>query len=299
MKNILGHEIPRTHAPARSSFLSENPSCLHAGRNDFRFVRHACVAALALATAALTVAHDDSPPGATVNPGNDRVIRGENVRVGQSTVNTWAVLTRTGKIAEVGITIPIEIFESPPASGDGPLGAIASLKFPDVVQQASFFNHVEVHWNPQGHPSDPSQPNRYRVPHFDLHFYAIPEAVVWGIPALPMPLPAVPPEKLPSGWLPAGDSEPEMGRHSVPASIAQGPFVADMLAGFLPSGGQMHFVEPMITREHLLKLQSFEMPVPRPAVFGRAMAYPEKFAVEYDAKLRSYHFVFRQFVTVE
>jgi hypothetical protein len=229
----------------------------------------------------------------------DRLVLGEVKHVRPGRVVAWALLTRSGKIEEVGVTVSHVVFTHPPESGDGPLGAIASVEFPKIVREGTYFNHCEVHWNPHGHPSPPTEPDRYAVQHFDLHFYSVPEAVVWGIPALPPPLPDVPAERLPINWTQPGGSEPEMGRHSVPTSIADGPFVADVLAGFLPSGSTMHFIEPMITQEFLAQRQDFEMPVPRPAVFGRLMLYPEKFAAEYDAELQAWHFVFRQFAIVE
>lgn len=264
-------------------------------------LRRSCLLALALATGGLAWGHGgdgESAPSAN-GSSHDRFIFGEGARVGGRRVTTWAVLTSNGKIEEVGVTIPLSVFVNQPGPGDGPLRAIASLKFPEVVRQATFFDHFEMHSNPIGHPAPPSQPNRYFVPHFDFHFYNVPEAVVWGIPALPPPLAPVPADRLPVGWFQPGGSDPQMGRHAAPMSIASGPFTADMIAGFLPSGGRMHFIEPMITTAFLTQATSFEMTLPRPAVFGRVMLYPEKFSAEYDAKLAVYHFVFRQFVTVE
>ncbi|HEY0944977.1 MAG TPA: hypothetical protein VGD81_06900 [Opitutaceae bacterium] len=245
----------------------------------------------------------DDPPVQTVprdgRMGSDRFVRGESTRLKGGHAVAWAILSRSGKIEEVGVTISLGVFRTEHEPGDGPLDAIASLEFPRVVREATYFNHCQVHWNPHGHASPPSQPERYAVPHFDVHFYSVPEAVVWAIPALPPPLPDVPADLLPAGWQQAGPSEPEMGRHSSPDSIADGPFAADMIAGFLPSGRTMHFIEPMFTPEFLARAEDFTMPVPRPQRFGRTMLYPETFSAEYDSKLNAYHFVFRQFGIVE
>jgi hypothetical protein len=235
----------------------------------------------------------DSPSG------RDRLVFGDVARLPLGRIVSWALLTRSGKIEEIGVTVPLEIILNQTETGDGPLGAIASLKFPRVVRDSTYFDHVEIHWNPHGHASPPTDPDRYAAPHFDLHYFTVPEAIVWAIPAEMVPGPDVQADRLPANWLQPGPSEPEMGRHSLPTSIANGPFVAEMLAGYLPSGSTMHFIEPMITREFLAQAQDFALPVPRPEKFGRTMLYPEKFAAEYDAKLKAYHFVFRQFVIVE
>ena len=65
-----------------------------------------------------------------------------------------------------------------------------------------------------------------------------------------------------------------------------------MIAGFLPDATQIHFIEPMVSRERLLERTDFELPVSMPATFGRVMRYPTKFVAEYDADLDVYHFVF-------
>lgn len=242
--------------------------------------------------------HTEHQPGNS-RSGRSRIECGDVAHLRLGRIISWALLTRSGKVEEVGVTVPLAILTHQSETGDEPLGAIASLEFPRVVRESTYFNHVEIHWNPHGHASPPSDPERYNTPHFDLHYFTVPEAVVWAIPAESAPGPDVPADRLPAGWLQPGPSEPEMGRHALPTSIADGPFVAEMLAGFLPSGSTMHFIEPMITREFLAQAQDFDLPVPRPEKFGRAMLYPEEFAAEYDAKMEAYHFVFRRFVIVE
>ncbi len=88
-----------------------------------------------------------------------------------------------------------------------------------------------------------------------------------------------------------------MGRHASPLSefTATDLWQHTMVAGFLPNASYMHFVEPMITREFLLQRENFTMPVPMPAVLGRATRYPAKFVAHYDKDLDAYHFVFKGF----
>ena len=78
-----------------------------------------------------------------------------------------------------------------------------------------------------------------------------------------------------------------------------------MIAGFppavegLPDPTQMHFIEPMVSRERLLERTDFELPVPMPEVLGQATRYPTRFVAEYDADLDAYHLVFSDFIDVE
>ena len=219
-------------------------------------------------------------------------------------VMTWALVTPEDDVEEVGMTIPVRLFDNQPTErGTGPAGAIASLVFPELVQDLTFLNHVELHSQIHGHPAPPGSvnPDRNHVPHFDFHFYAVSEEVVWDIPRLLPPLPPVAADRLPAGYLQPGPSEPQMGRHSAPAwSLSDPePLTTIMIAGFLPDGSEMHFIEPMVSRERLLEANDFELPVPMPEVFGRLMLYPTKFEAEYDPQLDAYHFVFSKFELVE
>jgi hypothetical protein len=222
-------------------------------------------------------------------------------------VVSWARVHAWNGVKEVGVTIPVAVFdEMPEEDGPGPHGAYATLAFPDIVQETTYFNHVELHSNPHGHDTPPGSVNPIRnsVPHFDFHYYAIPEEAVWLIPASTVPpplLPRVAPERLPAGYTQPGRSIVEMGRHSSPIwSLFDPDFLSTItLAGFLPDATQMHFIEPMVSRERLLERTDFELPVPMPAEFGRLMRYPTKFVADYDADLDAYHFVYSEFVPVE
>lgn len=242
-----------------------------------------------------------------------QLIFGDTTLVDGNLVTTWARVLRDEVVKEVGVTIPVDLFDDQPVvDGDGPAGAIASLAFPGLVQEQTFFNHFELQSEPDGHVAPPGSvnPNRNRVPHFDFHFYSVSEDVVWEIPLVRPPslaLPAVPAERLPEGYTQPGFSQLQMGRHSSPAwsLLDPNPLSTIMIAGFppavagLPDPTQMHFLEPMVSRAFLLERADFELPVPMPQTFGRLMRYPTRFAAEYDADLDAYHFVFSEFEVVE
>jgi hypothetical protein len=236
-----------------------------------------------------------------------QLIVGDAELVDGNYIVSWARVHRENVVKEVGVTIPVALFdEMPDEDGAGPSGAFATLEFPDVVRETTYLNHLELNSNPDGHDTPPGSVNPIRnsVPHFDFHFYAIDEEDVWLIPAsvLPPPLlPQVPAKRLPAGYTMPGPSVAEMGRHSGPVWALFDPdFLSTItIAGFLPDASEMHFIEPMVSRKRLLERTNFDLPVPMPAEFGRAMRYPTKFSAEYDADLDAYHFVFSEFVAVE
>jgi hypothetical protein len=92
-----------------------------------------------------------------------------------------------------------------------------------------------------------------------------------------------------------------MGRHASPESAFVDPdFLSTvMIAGFVPDGTQMHFIEPMVSREFLLERADFALEVPMPQAFGRVTLYPTRLTVEYDSDLDAYRFIFSEFVEVE
>jgi len=235
----------------------------------------------------------------------DQFIAGESVSVGGGTASTWARVNGRGKVIWVGLTIPLSMVENMPEPGTGPARAVAVLNFPAVVQQTTYFNHAQIHSNKHGHRANPryADVHRYEAAHFDFHFYSIPVAQVWTIPFVPpSPLLAqVLAERLPVGYAQPDFSVQQMGRHSAPLSefTATDPWQATMLCGFLPDASFMHFIEPMVTQDFLLLRESFTLPVPMPAVLGRATRYPAGCVVQYDQDSDAYHIIYKGFEPTE
>jgi len=230
-----------------------------------------------------------------------RVIWGESAIIDGARVATWALVSpHDNTILAVGATFSLKLAEHMPEPGSGPAGAIASLDYPTLVPDTTFFNHLEMQSNLHGHdtPRGSINPIRNSVPHFDFHFYSIPEEQVWAIPGALPPLPPVAADRLPPGYIQPGPSILEMGRHSAPAwSLTDPDFLSTiMIAGYLPDGSQMHFLEPMITPEVLLARQDFTLPVPMPSVLGRDTLYPTNFQATFQGN--AYSFAFSDFVSM-
>lgn len=229
------------------------------------------------------------------------VVWGETAVVDGAMVATWAVVSkRSGAVMAAGATVPISLAQNMPARGAGPAGAFASLDFPAVVRDTTYFNHLEMHSQQNGHPAPPGSvnPDRNRVPHFDYHFYGVAEEQVRAIPPGP-PVVQVPPDRLPAGYIQPGPSEPQMGRHSAPQwSLADpAPLSTIMIAGFLPDASQMHFLEPMISRDVLLEQQDFTLDVPMPQAFDRDTQYPTSFETVFQGG--AHHFIFSDFIDTD
>jgi hypothetical protein len=236
---------------------------------------------------------------------DDKIIAGESAIVAGGTMSTWARINGAGKVIWVGTTMPLSLVENQPPPGSGPAGAIAVLNYPPVVQQTTYFNHAEIHSNLHGHPANPrfADIHRYEAPHFDFHFYSIPVAQVLTIPFVPPSplLPSVPAERLPVGYAQPEFSVLQMGRHAAQLSefTATDIWQLSLPVGFLPDASYMHFIEPMITREFLLRRENFTLPVPMPAGLGRATQYPTECVALYDKDADAYHIVFKGFEPIE
>ena len=89
-----------------------------------------------------------------------RVLWGESTIIDGARVMTWTLVSpRDRKILAVGATFSLELAEDMPGEGDGPDGAIAALEFPALIQETTFFNHLEIHSNPNGHEAPPGSVN--------------------------------------------------------------------------------------------------------------------------------------------
>ncbi|RYG43108.1 hypothetical protein EON79_17625 [bacterium] len=225
-----------------------------------------------------------------------RVVNGESDVVHEDHIaQTYALLNASGTVLEAGVTVPYEAIETPPeGSGHtphsvGPAGSFLSLDWPAEVKSQTFFDHYEMHWNPNGH-----EPEAWMVPHFDIHGYGITEESVMGIGGVDTAAPVA--DRLPAGYVYPGVEAvvPQMGVHSVIPGPAAGP-PKTMVIGYW--GGKMTFIEPMVTQAELMKKQSFDLEILVPAELGRVTKYPTRFRAIWEGDANRYRFVYDNFVT--
>lgn len=227
---------------------------------------------------------------------DSRLVPGETETAFGGSVSTWARVNESGRVTEVGTTLPMATINGAvDRHTGGPAGAAITLDYPSEVTGQTFFNHFELHLVESGHP-----PEEYMVPHFDLHYYGVPVSEVEAVVPTDTALPAA--DRFAAGYSRPTTVEeyqagivPQMGFHSINlAELAGGdPFTATMVLGYY--GGGLTFVEPMVTVAQLQARQNFTLTVPRPAVIGRAVLYPGRFVATYDATSDSWQLVYTDF----
>ncbi|MBI3184737.1 MAG: cytochrome C [Myxococcales bacterium] len=213
-----------------------------------------------------------------------------------ATVTSYAVMDGDD-VSRLVTNIPVRAFENaPPQAASGPLIPALVLVFPERAGRASFVQHLELFWEVQGHP-----PPVYQTPHFDFHYYRMTPSEVAAIDCLEKT--PVPSRRLPQGYVPPPPTAPDacipgMGFHAAPeADLAMGArFDATLILGYY--GGDLTFLEPMITRETLLARRSFEMAIPLPPEIGTESRLPTLFSVDYRPEMDAYDFILAEFQRV-
>ena len=247
---------------------------------------------------------------------------GAPVQVGEGRARAYVVLDRTdgGRAIEFGIALDERALDGLP-HGDGHVASHAGghHEMPNVhllplpAQNPTPFRLVELNWNASGH----EPPGVYDAPHFDAHFYTVTKAERDAIDpsrmtdaeyvARSMNYPAdAPPFYVPLAPPGPNRAVPQMGVHwsdvrSPELQIMLGnpeayrPFTATFTYGSWD--GRFTFVEPMVTRAHLLATRAATdpaerdqvRPIPTSAGFLAGAFRPDAYRIRWDAQAREYH----------
>jgi hypothetical protein len=202
--------------------------------------------------------------------------------------------TRSGKVTEFGLNVPVAAIRQAPANPPmvWPPKADVSVPFARVVEEQTGFTFANIYSEAHGHP-----PGAYMVPHFDFHFYFVPEQEVQKIDCKDSGKPRI----LPAGYaLPdvnappigelVGMCVPAMGMHAIPKTDldAKAPWAASMLVGYYSR--KPIFVEPMVTRALILQEHTFSLKIPEIAPVPH-VRYPRHFRAVYLPKSKTYHMI--------
>ena len=160
------------------------------------------------------------------------------------------------------------------------------------------FEHVFLGWNPGGH----EPPGIYDVPHFDFHFYTIPNeerlAIDAADPAFEEKASHHPaPDRMPAGYVAIPGGVPGMGAHWVDPTTPElngQPFTETFLYGSWD--GKAIFAEPMITKAYLETRPDLYERLPIPATQAEAGWQPGGYRAYYDAATREYRVALTDFV---
>jgi len=202
---------------------------------------------------------------------------------------------RAGHVREFGITIPLTAIQQAPVNAPmvWPPKQEADIPLPPIVQEQTGFTFAKIYWEAHGHV-----PSVYMFPHFDFHFYFIPQQDVNGIDCKDLQKPAA----LPAGYAlidanvpPIGEliglCVPYMGMHALPpADLApEARWAAPLIVGYYRK--KPIFIEPMVTQARFLRERSFSLPIPRIEPVSH-VRYPAHFRAIYLAKSKTYDFIF-------
>jgi len=204
----------------------------------------------------------------------ERVEFGPEVRVGAGSARTYLERDSAGRAASLGLELTEQALRELP---DAPRSF--ELEFPAEARGLGY-RFMLLDWRPHGHVPE----HIYTRPHFDVHFFMIDAARARAIPGGPDP--AVPDSKyVPRDYIAPGNmAEPGMGVHwadSTSKEFRGQPFDQTFIYGF--NGGELIFLEPMITHAFLEARPDFTMEVKVPQHVQRDGYYPARHSIRYDA----------------
>ena len=300
------------------------------------------LASVACGKATRTTQHSaQNPQSAIRNPvrptsrpdkADDAIVRryGPAARVGNGAARTYVIFDKTNPAVpiEVGVALDERAFDGLPAP-DPQAHAKAAASAHEHVDNHVYllslpeqgvppFQFVELDWNPGGHET----PGIYDRPHFDFHFYTISPAeraaIVPSDSQFQKRADMLPPEAqrppfyamaAPPGAPAPG--VPLMGVHWIDVRSPElqkmfgkpeafRPFTSTFIYGSW--AGRFTFVEPMITRAHILAKKTAMhsavrdelIPVPTAQSYSPAGYYPSAYRIAWDAEAKEYRIALTQ-----
>ena len=220
--------------------------------------------------------------GTVVNQANpERTFYSSASHIGNGRAQAWVTENRDGEPTSVGLSISAGALNNLPEEMTGMV-----LELPNRWGKG-FYTFVMFDWNPQGH----EPPGIYDLPHFDFHFYIIPDeerlAMLPGNVAKFENLPS--PQYVPAGYFRGPGYVPQMGVHWLDGAspeLSGATFTKTFIWGSYD--GEFVFWEPMITRDFLLTHPQEVIELPQPAAFKRDGWYPTRYEISYSMKGNEY-----------
>lgn len=223
--------------------------------------------------------------------GKSAIYAGKAVTIGQGSARTVVRTDGNGEPVSISIVFTPGVLDGLPVASKG-----ASPDFPYPLPMPpdgprTVVDHVVVNWESAGHPP----PHVYDVPHFDFHFYLVSPADRLAVAFSSEmdsgdPGQQPPAELVPAGYvLPPGTAVPQMGVHAINPVTSEfhgQPFTATFIYGYYNK--RLTFIEPMASLAYLKAKPSFSAPVPRPATYTKAGAYPSTYGIKYDTNNKVY-----------
>lgn len=236
-----------------------------------------------------------------IYPGSNADTRyGPTVAIGEGTARTYVRLDDDGAPEAVGVVLSETALQGLPSDAGHEHENMHVLRLPASAPTLGLpFDHVSLDWNPQGHEPE----GLFTLPHFDVHFYMVPEAerMTW-LPTNPdfaekgMRVPEA--RYIPQGYVsPPGNAPvPTMGLHwfdsADPTYAPGGPTFTEVFLWGSYDGHMVFTAEPMITKAFLESLRSsgatHTETLAQPQAFEKAGYYPTRYTIRYEAAKKQY-----------
>lgn len=223
---------------------------------------------------------------------------GPQEQMGNGKVRSFVVISHTGVPKEIGMELTSEAFNGLPSEGE----TAFYLPLHQKASEVTPFDHLEIDWNPHGHPP----PNVYTVPHFDFHFYKISMEEHMAIPAYSPATAALfdnfpPPGYLPPSYFPGPGGVAKMGKHWLNGASPElnpsnpQPFTKTFIYGTY--NAKVIFIEPMVTLAVLQSGQTHIANIPQPQNFSpTGTYYPTKYNIYMDETTGKHYVSLSDFV---
>ena len=213
---------------------------------------------------------------AVVNNANpERTYYSSARHIGNGRTQAWVTENRYGEPTSVGLSISAGSLNNLPEEMTGVV-----MELPKKWGK-SFYTFVMLDWNPQGH----EPPGIYDLPHFDVHFYIIPdEERLAMLPDKVAEFENLPsPDYVPAGYFRGPGFVPLMGVHWLDGASPElrgATFTKTFIWGSYD--GEFVFWEPMMTRDYLLTRPNELIDLPQPSAFKRDGWYATRYEISYS-----------------
>ncbi len=219
---------------------------------------------------------------ASVNNANpERTFYSSAHHFGNGEAQAWVTENRAGEPVSVGLTLSAGALNNLPEEMTGVVIELPKGK------GRNFYTFVMLDWNPMGH----EPPGIYDLPHFDVHYYIIPDEERLAMTPDKIGefenLPSA--EYVPAGYFRGPGIVPFMGVHWLDAASPElngATFTKTFIWGSYD--GEFVFWEPMLTRDYLLTQPNDLIDIPQPAAFKIDGWYPMKYEISYSKSGNKY-----------
>jgi len=201
--------------------------------------------------------------------------------IGGGIVRAWITENKDRQPIAVGVTLSEKALQNLPGES-----AQYVLELPKNKGK-NFYTHILMDWNPHGHEPD----HIYDQPHFDFHFYIIPnqDRLAIGPNDTVQFANAPAAQYIPPVYMQIPGGVPQMGAHW--ADLLSPEFHGSLFTKTFIWGsydGKFIFWEPMITRDYLLSHPNGIFPIRQPEAYQQDGYYATNYKVSFSESPKEY-----------